>query len=50
MAKQKLTLNVDDSLTEKMKILAVRLKRSLSNITEELYQGFLKRERESKKT
>jgi predicted transcriptional regulator len=43
MAKKKLTLNVDDALTEEMKILAVRLKRSVSDITEELYREFLKR-------
>jgi len=49
MAKQKLTLNVEDSLTEEMKILAVRLKRSLSDITEELYQEFLKRAGKPKK-
>ena len=42
MAKQKLTLNVEDSLIEPMKILAVKLKRSLSDITEELYREFLK--------
>lgn len=49
MAKQKLTLNVDDALTEEMKILAVRLKRSVSDITEELYREFLKREGKPKK-
>jgi predicted transcriptional regulator len=43
MAKQKLTLNVDDALTQRMKHLAIRLKRSVSDITEELYREFLKR-------
>ncbi len=48
MSKQKLTLTVDDALTEEMKILAVRLKRSLSDITEELYREFLKRQGKKK--
>jgi hypothetical protein len=48
MAKQKLTLNVDDALTERMKLLAVRLKRSVSDITEELYREFLKRSKTKK--
>jgi hypothetical protein len=43
MAKTKLTLNVDDALIEKMKLQAVRDKRSLSDITEELYEEYLKR-------
>jgi len=43
MAKTKLTLNVDDDLIQQMKIQAVRDKRSLSDITEELYREFLKR-------
>jgi hypothetical protein len=42
MVKQKLTLNIDDGLIESMKLLAVRLKRSLSDVTEELYREFLK--------
>jgi hypothetical protein len=41
MAKTKLTLNIDDGLIEPMKLQAVRDKRSLSDITEELYQDFL---------
>lgn len=41
--KTKLTLNVDDELIELMKIRAVQDKRSLSDITEELYQEYLKR-------
>jgi predicted transcriptional regulator len=49
MSKQKLTLTIEDSLTEQMKILAVRLKRSVSDITEELYREFLKREGKPKK-
>jgi len=43
MAKTKLTLNVDDDLIQQMKLQAVRDKRSLSDITEELYREFLKR-------
>jgi Family of unknown function (DUF6364) len=42
MAKQKLTLTVDDALIEKIKIQAVKERRSLSAITEELYRGYLK--------
>jgi predicted transcriptional regulator len=49
VSKQKLTLTIEDSLTEEMKILAVRLKRSVSDITEELYREFLKREGKPKK-
>jgi hypothetical protein len=43
MAKTKLTLNVDDELIQQMKHQAIRDKRSLSDITEELYREFLKR-------
>jgi hypothetical protein len=43
MAKTKLTLNVEDELIQQMKLQAVRDKRSLSDITEELYREFLKR-------
>ena len=43
MAKTKLTLNVDDELIQKMKHQAVNEKRSLSDITEELYEEYLKR-------
>ncbi|MBZ5496649.1 MAG: DUF6364 family protein [Acidobacteriia bacterium] len=49
MNKQKLTLTVDDRLIEPMKIMAVKLKRSLSDITEELYREFLKREGKPKR-
>lgn len=49
MAKQKLTMTVDDALIEEMKILAVYLKRSLSDITEELYREFLKRQSKPKR-
>ncbi len=43
MAKTKLTLNVDDALIERIKIQAVKDRRSLSDITEELYREYLKR-------
>jgi hypothetical protein len=43
MAKRKLTLTVDDALIEKIKIQAVKDRRSLSDITEELYREYLKR-------
>jgi Family of unknown function (DUF6364) len=41
--KQKITLTIQDNLIEKMKLQAVLLKRSVSDITEELYEGFLNR-------
>jgi hypothetical protein len=49
MSKEKLTLTIENSLTEEMKILAIRLRRSLSDITEELYREFLKRQIKKKK-
>lgn len=48
MTKTKLTLTVDDDLFEKIKIQAVKDRRSLSNITEELYREYLKRARDKK--
>lgn len=42
--KQKLTLNIDDQLIEEIKILAVREKRSLSDLTEDLYRERLGRQ------
>jgi hypothetical protein len=41
--KQKITLTIDDTLIENIKIQAVRDKRSVSDITEELYREYLKR-------
>jgi hypothetical protein len=49
MAKQKFTLTIDDALIEKIKILAVRLRRSVSDITEELYREFIKQQGKLKK-
>ena len=46
--KQKLTLTIEDALTEKMKIRAVLVKRSVSDITEELYKGYLDRQKKVK--
>ena len=43
--KQKLTLTVDDTLTKKMKIQALLVKRSVSDITEELYRKYLDRQK-----
>ncbi len=43
MAKQKLTLTVDDALIERIKIQAVKERRSVSAISEELYKEYLKR-------
>ena len=38
----KLTLHVEETLIEQIKIQAVREKRTVSDITEELYREFLK--------
>ena len=46
--KTKLTLTVDPGLLEKIKIQAVRDKRSVSNITEELWREYLKRSKVQK--
>ncbi len=46
MPKDKLTLTVDPALLEKIKIQAVRDKRSVSNITEEMWRLYLKWARE----
>jgi len=46
--KQKLTLNIDDKLIEDIKILAVREKRSLSDLTEELYRQRLEGQKKFK--
>ena len=48
MAKTKLTLNIEEALIEEMKIEAIRQKRSVSNITEELYREFLQRKAKKK--
>lgn len=41
--KQKFSLTIDDALIEKIKIQAVLDKRSVSDITEELYKEYLDR-------
>jgi len=46
--KQKLTLTIEDALTEKMKIQAVLVKPSVSDITEELYKEYLDRQKKVK--
>ncbi len=43
MAKTKLTLNIEEVLIEEIKIGAIRQRKSVSKITEELYREFLKR-------
>jgi len=43
MSKYKLTLTVDPGLLVKIKIQAVKDKRSVSDITEELWREYLKR-------
>jgi hypothetical protein len=48
MARRKLTLSVEDSLIEQIKIQAVKEKRDLSDITEELYREYLKRNKSKK--
>jgi Family of unknown function (DUF6364) len=47
--KQKITLTIQDNLVEKMKIQAVLDKRSVSDITEELYQEYLDRRKKEGK-
>jgi hypothetical protein len=46
--KQKFTLTIDDALVEKIKIQAVLDKRSVSDITEELYREYLDRRKKGK--
>jgi hypothetical protein len=41
MPRQKLTLSVDSDLIERIKIQAVREKRDVSDITEDLYRKYL---------
>jgi hypothetical protein len=48
MARKKLTLSVDEDLTESIKIQAVREKRDVSDIVEELIREYLKRVKKSK--
>ncbi len=43
MARTKLTLNIEEALIEEIKIGAIRQKKSVSRITEELYREFLQR-------
>lgn len=43
MPKQKITLTVDSEIVEPMKVLAVMERRSVSEITEELYREYLDR-------
>ena len=47
--KTKLTLRVEETLIEQIKIQAVRDKRTVSEITEELYRGYLKQATKAKK-
>ena len=43
MARKKLTLSVDEQLTESIKIQAVKEKRDVSDIVEQLFREYLKR-------
>lgn len=43
MPRYKLTLSIERELTDQMKIRAVRERRDLSDITEELYRQYLNR-------
>jgi hypothetical protein len=47
--KQKITLTIQDGLVEKVKIQAVLDKRSVSDITEELYREYLDRRKKEGK-
>ncbi len=49
MARQKFTLSIDEELSTRMKLQAVREKRDVSTITEELYRGYLARFEEKAK-
>jgi hypothetical protein len=42
MPRQKLTLSIDSDLIERIKIQAVREKRDVSDITEDLFRQYLK--------
>lgn len=42
MAKRKLTMTIQDNLIERMKIRAVKERRSLSALTEQFYREYLK--------
>jgi len=48
MARKKLTLSVDERLTESIKIQAVKEKRDVSDIVEQLFREYLKRIRGQK--
>jgi Family of unknown function (DUF6364) len=48
MARKKLTLSVDEQLTESMKIQAVKEKRDVSDIVEQLFREYLKRVKSQK--
>lgn len=48
MGKTKLTLSVQRTLIEAMKIQAIKDRKSLSDITEELYRLYLKDRKKSK--
>ena len=43
MARKKLTLSINEQLTESMKIQAVKEKRDVSDIVEQLFREYLKR-------
>jgi hypothetical protein len=48
MARKKLTLSVDEDLTESIKIQAVKEKRDVSDIVEQLFKEYLKRVKSQK--
>ena len=48
MARKKLTLSVDEQLTESIKIQAIKEKRDVSDIVEELFREYLKRAKSQK--
>ncbi len=47
--RRKLTLSVDEQLTEDMKIQAVKEKRDLSDIVEQLFREYLKKRSKGQK-
>ncbi|MCI0418840.1 MAG: DUF6364 family protein [Acidobacteria bacterium] len=46
--KYKLTLTIDEELVEEIKIQAVRERRTVGEITEELYRDYLDRKKRAK--
>ncbi len=46
MPKQKITLTINDQLVERMKILAIRQKTSVSALTEKVWEQYLEEQKQ----